>query len=278
MSPSASRDASSEFDRDTAVRPLVPGRYAASMARTWWIVRGPNGGYVAAVMLRAMTHAVGDAGRAPRSLTVHYTAPPAEGPCEIDVTVERAGRSLTTVSARLRQGERLLALALGAFSAPWKTDLELRHARMPVVPSPDETPPMPRREGGELSMHGRYEYRWALGGAPFSGASEALVGGWIRLADPRPVDAAVAAAITDAWPPTVMPVMKPGLQLSGFPTIDLTIHFRTVLPVVGARGSDWTLAVFRAREVREGFFEEDGELWSADGQLLVHSRQLAIVM
>jgi len=269
---------SNEFDRDTAVRRLAPGRYAADMARGWWILRGPNGGYVAAVLLRAMIDAVGDPARAPRSLTVHYAAPPAEGPVEIDVVVERAGRSLSTLSARMRQGERLLALALGAFSAPWKAELEFHHAQMPVVTSPEDTPPMPRREGGQLSMHGRYEYRWALGAPPFSGASEAVVGGWIRLADPRPVDAAVAAAITDAWPPTVMPVMQPGLQISGFPTIDLTIHFRSVLPVVGATGADWTLAVFRAREVREGFFEEDGELWSPNGQLLVHSRQLAIVM
>lgn len=275
---SAPASASSEFDRDTAVRRLRPGRYTALMARGWWVARGPNGGFVAAVLLRAMTDAVGDARRAPRSLTVHYTAPPAEGPCEIDVVVERAGRSVTTVSARLRQGDRLLALALGAFSAPWNRSLELRHARMPAVTSPDETPPMPPREPAEPSMHDRYEYRRALGGAPFSGAAEALVGGWIRLADPRPVDAAVAAAIADAWPPTVMPVIEPGVQFGGFPTLDLTIHFRTVLPVAGATGRDWTLAVFRAREVREGFFEEDGELWSSDGQLLVHSRQLAVVI
>jgi acyl-CoA thioesterase len=266
------------FDRDTAVERLAPGRYEAAMSKDWWILRGPNGGYVAAVLLRAMVDAVGDAARAPRSLTVHYTAPPAEGATSIETTIEREGRSLTTVSARMRQGERLLALALGAFSPPWKTDLELRHARMPAVPSPAATPPMPPRQGGSLPMHARYEYRHALGGAPFSGADEALVGGWMRLSTPRPVDALAAAAYCDAWPPTVMPVMKPGLQLSGFPTIDLTVHFRSVLPVPGAAADDWTLAVFRAREVREGFFEEDGELWSPDGQLLVHSRQLAIVM
>jgi acyl-CoA thioesterase len=247
------------------------------MARAWWVVRGPNGGYVAAVVLRAMQDAVGDAGRAPRSLTVHYVAPPAEGPCEIDVTVERAGRSLSTLSARLRQGHRLRALALGAFSAPWRTGLALHHARMPAAAPPEATPPMPPREGGELALHGRYEYRWALGGAPFSSAPEAVVGGWIRLRDPHPVDAAVAAAITDAWPPTIMPVLGPDLIASGFPTLDLTIHFRTALPLADAAAGDWTLAVFRAREVRDGFFEEDGELWSRDGRLLVHSRQLAVV-
>jgi hypothetical protein len=28
----------------------------------------------------------------------------------------------------------------------------------------------------------------------------------------------------------------------------------------------------------EGYLEEDGEVWSADGRLLAHSRQLAVVV
>ena len=268
----------SRFDRDTAVRAIGAGRYEAAMSTNWWVVRGPNGGYVAAVLLRAMTDTVRDATRSPRSLTVHYAAPPAAGPVVIETTIERAGRSLSTVSARMVQGERLLALALAAFSSPWKSDLEIRHARMPAVTPPETTPPMATRVGGALPIHAQYEYRWALGGAPFSGADEAVVGGWIRFVDPRPVDATGAAAFTDAWPPTVMPMLPPNATVSGFPTIDLTVHFRTTLPLAGAAAGDWTLAVFRAREVREGFFEEDGELWSPDGELLVHSRQLAIVI
>ena len=45
------------FDADTAVVPLGGGRFGACMDRGWWIERGPNGGYVAAVILRALTAA-----------------------------------------------------------------------------------------------------------------------------------------------------------------------------------------------------------------------------
>jgi acyl-CoA thioesterase len=36
--------------------------------------------------------------------------------------------------------------------------------------------------------------------------------------------------------------------------------------------------VFRSRTTAEGFFEEDGELWSQDGTLLAQSRQLGPVI
>ena len=41
---------------------------------------------------------------------------------------------------------------------------------------------------------------------------------------------------------------------------------------------DWFLARFRTRSSIEGFLEEDGEIWSRDGRLLVQSRQLSLVM
>ncbi len=127
------------FDRDTAVRavdPSVtgPGVHEGRIDRGWWVVRGPNGGYVAALLLRALAAEV-PAERAPRSLSVHYTAPPAEGPVRIDTRVERIGRSLTTVSGRMIQGDRQLALALGAFSIA-RTGASFDHARMPPSSQP----------------------------------------------------------------------------------------------------------------------------------------------
>ena len=269
-------DALHRFDRDTGVTALGGGVFEGRMDRGWWIVRGPNGGYVAAVLLRALTQALGDPARAPRSLTVHYTAPPAEGPVRIETTVERAGRSLTTLSARMTQEGRLLALALAAFSLP-RTGPELRHARMPEAPSPEHCAPMAPPGAPRLPLHERYETRLAVGGRPLSGAPEAVCGGWIRMAEPRVADALAVAAFTDALPPAPYSWASPAAPLGQVPTIDLTIHFRCTLPLAGAKAGDFLLAVFRAREGREGFFEEDGEIWSRDGVLVAQSRQLAIL-
>ena len=58
------------------------------------------------------------------------------------------------------------------------------------------------------------------------------------------------------------------------PTIDLTIHFREV-PDDQAQPC---LVRFRSRLASGGYVEEDGDVWSHDGRLLAHSRQLALAL
>lgn len=263
---------STRFDTDTSVRQTAPGCFEARVDTGWWVVAGPNGGYIAAILLRALDLAVDDATRAPRSLTIHYTAPPVEGPAQIETQIERTGRSLTTVSGRLFQGGRLLALALGAFSKP-RTGAGFENAPMPEVQPPERCPAMEKH----IEIHHRYEHRWALGSRPFSGGDRALCAGWIRLAEPRVNDALAVAAYTDAFPPAVFSIFDDRALAGGVPTIDLTIHFRASLPLDRAAPDDWLLAVFRSHVARHGFVEEDGELWSRDGSLLAQSRQLAII-
>src|ERR687889_989955 len=107
-----------DFERDTAVRAIDGSdrRWHAEVSPEWGVPHGPNGGYIAAIVLRAMEATVADVARAPRSLTLHYLRPPAAGPCEVVVEVERAGRSLTSLSARLVQDGRPMVVALGAFA------------------------------------------------------------------------------------------------------------------------------------------------------------------
>lgn len=266
------------FDRDTALQPLGDGRFAGRMDPGWWIERGPNGGYVAAIVLRGLTMAVDDIARTPRSLTIHYLAPPAEGDVVMETTIERTGRRVTFVTGRLLQGDRLLALAMAAFAVSIP-GVEFADITMPSAVPIDQTEPIPlmQRPGGQPApMRERYEQRWAIGDPPFTGGgAQAVVGGWIRFAEPRPVDHLSVAAYADAWIPSLFTRFP---QPTAIPTVDLTVHFRAPLPHASMKPDDYCLVVFRTQVAAEGFIEEDGEVWSPDGVLLAHSRQLAALI
>jgi acyl-CoA thioesterase len=263
------------FDTDTAVTPIDEGRYSVVLDPGWWITTGPNGGYLAAIVVNAFAAAVDDPSRTCRSCTVHFLSPAVAGPAEIEVIVERSGRSMTSLSARLVQQGRTIATALAAFSTD-RSGPEFVDPVMPVVPPPEELD-VPGFDSSLPAsaiptMVERYEQRWAIGNRPFTGGDEALGGGWIRLAEPRPIDAAVLAAYSDAW----MPVMFTRVAGAwGITTVDLTVHIRSAPPV---GYDDWCLAVFRSVMSADGFCEEDGEIWTRDGRLLAQSRQLAAVI
>lgn len=259
------------FDRDTAVGPLGDGRYGVTFDPGWWVVAGPNGGHVAAMIVRALRAELGSAERALRSLSVHYPSAPREGPAEIAVRVERVGRGMTTLSARLTQGDRLCALALAACSAPYPPALELDDVVMPEVPMPEDVP-AGAPPGFEPPAFARnFTMLALLGPAPFSGGERAITGGWLRLVEGEALDEALVVAITDSWWPAVFGVVGGPLVA---PTIDLTIHVRAPLP----RPDDWVLVEARTALVRDGFFEEDARVWARDGTLLAQARQLALAL
>ncbi len=270
-----------KFDRDTAVwREGTSGSesiYAAVVSPDWRAGRGPHGGYLAAMLLRALIESVGDPARAPRSLTIHYARAPVAGPLLIRCVVERAGRSLSTLSARMEQDGVMSALALAAFSVPWSGP-EVSEVAMPPVAGPD-----PSRTSGALLEHGGPPFtslltlQPRLGGTPLSGADQPMeVCGWLGLAEPRPIDALSLAFFTDALIPA--PFMRM-TEPNAAPTIDLTIHFRVSLPRRPEPDpAELCLVRIRGGVIHDGFFEEDGVIWAPDGTVLAQSRQLALLI
>jgi acyl-CoA thioesterase len=274
-----------KFDRDTAVwrehgsgHPAVGEHtvFGADVASDWRAGRGPHGGYLAAMLLRALIESVPDPAREPRSLTIHYARPPEPGPVRITTTLEREGRSLSTLSARMHQGEELVALVLSAFSVPWAGP-EISEVQMPRVAPAD-----PSREGLKLMEHGPEFARHIvlqprIDGRPLTGEERPmLIRGWMGMVEPRPVDALSLAFFSDALIPAPYMRMR---EWSAVPTIDLTVHFRgRMRAAADADPHELCLAQTTSELVHDGFFVEDGLIWAADGTLLAHSRQLAIVV
>ena len=260
------------FDDAIAVRSAGDGAYDGAVADGWNTPRGPLGGYIMAIVLRAMQEAVGDDARQPRSFTVHFLRPPHAGPVRIVPVIERAGRSMTSVTARLEQDGKLVALAVGAFSGAYASP-EIAHAPMPDVEPPDTSRPPARfsedDEGPPFTD--QLTMQWRFGGRPFSGADRGETGGWLALREARPVDAAAICVLADAWFPAPWPLLT---DFMAAPTIDLTVHFRVPLPLDDVE----LLGHFTTTVVRDGFFEEDGRLWTPDGTLVAQSRQLGLLL
>lgn len=264
------------FERDTTVTRRDDAIFLATVDPAWSVVRGPNGGYLAAIVLRALTERVGEATRAPRSLTVHFASPADVGMITIVTHLERVGRSLTSCTARVTQADRLVALAVAAFSSP-RPGPEFCDLVPPDVPPPEQLTPRPAPPEAPPIAH-RWDTRWAIGRPPVPGAPlarEAVAGGWIRLEEPQSLDAPAITAVTDAWLPPVFGRTDEPLVV---PTIDLTVHFRSALPHAGIAPDGFLVAVFRTSVAAEGFLDEDGEVWAPDGTLLAQSRQLAAIL
>jgi acyl-CoA thioesterase len=251
------------LDVDTALEPVTPTRWRGTVSDRWWVVRGPFGGYVAAFLTRAMMAAVDDPARRPRSLTVHFVEPPQAGPVELCATVERSGRSVTSLNLRLEQDGWPVALALGS-CAVWRDGEPEWADTAPHARKPDAygrlspAGPMPR-------FHDWLDIRPVH--SIFSGRPRNLA--WLRFEPPRPLDHLALAALSDGWMPAAFSKLG---RFAGAPTLDLTIHFRA--PVASG---EWVLADYRSRFSAGGVWEEDGELWAPDGTLLAQSRQLALI-
>ncbi|MEU0689157.1 thioesterase family protein [Streptomyces uncialis] len=270
----------SEFDRDTAVvprGPADPGAYDTELSAGWTIISAVNGGYLLALVGRALAHALPHPD--PFTVSAHYLTASRPGPAVIRTETVRTGRTLSTGQASLFQldddgyeVERLRVLAaygdLGALPDDVRTS-----AKPPLLPpydqcfGPEDAPgdsPVP----GSSALTGRLALKldpatlgWALG-AP-SGRGEMRA--WLGLADGRDHDPLSLLLAVDALPPTAFE-----LGLKGWvPTVELTAHVRC-RPAPGPLRVSVT-----TRNLAGGFLEEDAEVWDSADRLVAQSRQLA---
>jgi acyl-CoA thioesterase len=261
------------FGRAIAVQDEGQGRQAVTLDAAWTAPAGLNGGYIAAVVLQAMQAAVGRPERHPRSLTLQYLSAPVPGDAVVEVTEERSGRTMTNASARLVQEgtTRIVALAALAGEYPGSVEFATPPPSLPVAGDVDVLD-----WGTDLFPIARqFDYRPAIGPVPLRDrpVDEAVTGGWLRLREPRALDGPLIAQYLDAWwPASFVRVEVP----AAVPTIDYTVHFRAPAVAAAVDPAAAVMVRFTSRTARDGFVEEDGELWAPDGTLLATSRQLAL--
>lgn len=265
-----------QFDRDIAVTPINEGHYAVTISDTWNVIVGPNGGYIAAIIFNGMKTMLGDVQT--RSVTFHFLSASVPGAAELFVTIEKKGRSLSTCSARLIQGDRTIALAIATFASK-RSEFGFRDFEAPLVTPADEIEPSKRMNpelAGYVPFRGHYDQRLAIGPTPPEIGDDGRVGGWTRFKQHRVFDDLAVAAISDSWFPGLN--ARPTPEPMHAPTVDHTVHFLRSVPLTDMALEDFLLVEFTTSVAAEGYLIENGKIWSPDGVLIAESQQLAVYL
>ena len=141
------------------------------------MTNGPNGGYIAAILVRALEAA--GAPTPPAALPYRaLSARAVERSGSIEVSVEREGRSVSFVQARLLQDGRLCAVAMAVLGRRAE-GIELEHGAAPPEVALPRSFRSPSTSAGTV-LRRAVRVPLCLQRRP----DAALTGGWLRPADP----------------------------------------------------------------------------------------------
>ncbi len=258
------------FDVDTAASPIEPGVFTAKITDRWTTGnKTPNGGYLTALLLRTLgaTMPLPD----PLTCSVSFLKPGSPGEARIRTSSLREGRSVATGQATLEQNDVPVAHLVASFIDRDRTSGRTQtFAEPPALPPVDECVDAdPSSIFAGMSILQRSEYRlasppgWALGKPSGSPSGEF----WMRLEGGRPIDAYALAFMVDGYAPAVLELgeLNPA-------TVQLTVYIHAT-PAPG-----WLACRHSTRFVRDGYHDENFELWDAEGNLVAESHQLALLM
>jgi acyl-CoA thioesterase len=252
--------------------PAGTGTYRARVDPSWNGPVAPNGGVLAATMLRAAEAELGAGAPPARTISAEFLDAPQTGEAVLKVERLRDGRRVAAAEVRLQQEDRTVCLATIVFSAAREGDRALAEPVQLPPPPPAQAAPPPEFLAQVPPLFAQLEIQPTEGGWIFSDGDRGHTGGWIGFrGDPTPLNSARLCALCDLWWPSVFTAL-PGP--AGVPTLQLTVQLRSTARALPGP----VFARFSSDRIQEGHVEERGELWSADGRLLAQSTQLALLL
>lgn len=255
------------------------GRYRAALSADWEIW-GPNGGYLAALSLRAAGAHSGLA--RPASLVCHFLDVAAFDEVELHTETLRRSRRAESTRVAMVQGGRRVLEALVWSVADGMDGLVHDAAPPPDVPGPEAVPSVEERLAGEGTRPHRFfdnleerpiDWVAAWESRP---AGEPLHRCWYRFR-PRAVfsdawvDAGRLVIVVDTfqWPAAVR--AHAGGTLSHIaPSLDLACRFHR--PAAGD-DAQWLLVEARSPVADEGLVAGTASVWDRTGRLLASGGQ-----
>jgi len=264
------------FDEAIALRASerqdLPHEFTGATHPAYANMVGPFGGTTAAQLLQAALLHPERLGE-PVALTVNFAAPVADGEIRFVARPVRTNRSTQHWIIEAHQAEGLVATATAVFAVRRETWSHVEAVMPANVPAPDAVARMPVK--GMPAWPQRYDMRFVEGAFPaaFDEQEQAHSRStlWMRDEPERALDFASLAALSDSFFPRIY-IRRRRRALIG--TVSLTTYFHADSTLLTQVGTRHVLGVAKALNYRHGYFDQTGELWSPEGQLLASTHQL----
>jgi acyl-CoA thioesterase len=252
--------------------------WSATLAEDW-TVWALNGGYLAAVMLRACG-AMSGLGR-PASVSCYFLAPPKPGTVQVDVERLRVSRKAEALAARMTQNGIPVAHGMVWMVAEGLSGLSHDAAVAPPVPRPEQLASSQRmltdaQWAARPPMWRNFEERpidWPDDWVNPSPRPPRVLS-WLRFVrdevhDDPVVDAGRSLVLLDLYPPSAAYRAYDNAHRTHNPTsLDLHVTLHRA-----AGKSPWLLIDAEAPLAADGLVAGRGSVWSESGELLATSTQ-----
>jgi acyl-CoA thioesterase len=276
----------SKFVRETAVArdATRPGRYHAELTADWCAPMLPQGGIVVVVATRAMEAELAIPEQSLRSVSAVFAGQVRSGPVEIEVGTIRRGRSISQLSATVRNpGEAAGTTAIAVFGAS-RPGFEFTDLVMPDAPPPEECVSFRDADEADVEdMRFHFPYWDFVTGrsvndhAPWEPheITSSERSSWYRFDEsPRLPDGRLdplgLVTLCDSMPGAVGERVGEGQGRPPWmsPSADLTVQ------ILGEWRSEWLLAHNFARRAGDGYASLEMELWDPATGLVAYGTQM----
>ncbi|MDT0594178.1 acyl-CoA thioesterase [Glaciecola petra] len=241
--------------------------------KDWSQGRTIYGGLSAALLYAAAKPYV-DNERLLRSMTCNFVGPLlSQQAFTISVEIIRAGKNVSQVQARAIQDGKICVVSQFCFGQSRESKIEVLNHEVSNMPLPKKGKFIPQIPKVTPKFLKHFELAFTDGGVPFTGQKASHIHGWMRYkTTPKTLSDAHIIGIIDAWPPTVLQMLRWPAPAS---TVSWNLEF--IHPHRPLNPEDWFAYKVNTRQAAGGYAHTEATIWDSHDEVIALSRQTVAV-
>jgi acyl-CoA thioesterase len=243
------------------------------VSKEWSQGRTIYGG-LSAAMLYAAAQPLVDEQRLLRSMACNFVGPlMTEKPFRIQTEIIRAGKNVSQIQVRAIQEEKICVVSQFCFGLSRESKVKVENTEKSglIIPKKGNFIPQIPKVTPKFLKH--FELAFQDGGVPFTGKKSSHINGWMRYKlPPQNLNNSHIIGIIDAWPPTVLQMLRwPA------PASSVSWNMEFIHPQRQLSPEDWFAYKVHTRQALGGYGHTEATIWDKHDKVIALSRQTVAV-